>query len=98
MESELVAGFMTEHGAVSFAFFFLGEYTNMLTISTFFSIFFFGIFFNLPLLFIMIWLRASLPRLRFDQLLKLGWNYLLPITIGFIIFLPCLIFTFDILA
>ncbi len=95
-ESELVAGFMTEHGAVSFAYFFLGEYTNMLTISTYFSIFFFGIFFNLPLIFIMLWLRASLPRLRFDQLLDLGWSYILPLTLGLIILYPCLIFTFDI--
>ena len=97
-ESELVAGFMTEHGAVSFAYFFLAEYANMITISTLFSILFFGMFFNLPLLFIMIWLRASLPRLRFDQLLSLGWNYLQPITLSLIIFYPCLILSFDILA
>jgi NADH:ubiquinone oxidoreductase subunit H len=89
---------MTEHGAISFAYFFLGEYTNMLTISTFFSIFFFGIFFNLPLIFIMFWLRASLPRLRFDQLIILGWSYLLPISVSLTILISSLLFTFDILA
>ena len=61
---------MTEHGAVSFAYFFLAEYANLITLATYFSIFFFGIFFNLPLLFLFFWLRCSLPRLRFDQLLE----------------------------
>ena len=60
---------MTEHGAVSFAFFFLGEYANMLTISSFFSIFFLGSYQPAIVLFIMIWIRASVPRYRFDQLL-----------------------------
>ena len=67
-ESELVAGFMTEHGAVTFAFFFLGEYANMLTISGFFSIFFLGIYQPTILLLFMLWLRACVPRYRFDQL------------------------------
>jgi len=67
-ESELVAGFMTEHGAVPFAFFFLGEYANMLTISAFFSVFFLGIYQPTILLFIMLWVRACVPRYRFDQL------------------------------
>jgi NADH:ubiquinone oxidoreductase subunit H len=44
---------MTEHGAVAFAFFFLGEYANMLTISAYFSIFFFGIYQPAILLLIM---------------------------------------------
>lgn len=67
-ESELVAGFMTEHGAVPFAFFFLGEYANMLTISAFFSIFFLGCYQPTILLFFMLWVRACVPRYRFDQL------------------------------
>lgn len=91
-ESELVAGFMTEHGAVAFAFFFLGEYANMVTISAFFSIFFFGLYQPALLLFIMLWVRACVPRYRFDQLLYLGWLYILPLTIGLVILLPILIY------
>lgn len=91
-ESELVAGFMTEHGAVSFAFFFLGEYANMLTISAFFSIFFFGIFQPAILQFIMLWVRASVPRYRFDQQLLLGWQNIQPLAIGFITTIPIIIY------
>lgn len=69
-ESELVAGFFTEHSAVSFAYFFLGEYTNILVISTLFFILFFGVSASVPMIFFMLWIRASLARLRFDQLLK----------------------------
>ena len=91
-ESELVAGFMTEHGAVSFAFFFLGEYANMLTISSFFSIFFLGSYQPAIVLFIMIWIRASVPRYRFDQLLTQGWQIILPLAIGFIMVQPILVY------
>ena len=91
-ESELVAGFMTEHGAVAFAFFFLGEYANMLTISAYFSIFFFGIYQPAILLFIMQWVRASVPRYRFDQLLILGWQLILPLTVGLITSIPIFIY------
>jgi NADH-quinone oxidoreductase subunit H len=86
-ESELVAGFFVEHSGVSFAYFFLGEYTNILTISTLFFILFFGISQGVPLVFFMFWLRASLARLRFDQLLGLGWANILPFTIGYVMFL-----------
>lgn len=86
-ESELVAGFFVEHSGISFAYFFLGEYTNILTISTLFLILFFGLSQGLPLIFFMFWLRASLARLRFDQLLNLGWANILPFTIGYIMFL-----------
>jgi NADH:ubiquinone oxidoreductase subunit H len=97
-ESELVSGFMTEHSGISFAFFFLGEYANMLFISTLFFILFFGISFSLPFLFFFFWLRASLPRLRFDQLLSLGWKAFLPFIIGYLLFLPPFLYTFDFLA
>lgn len=99
-ESELVAGFFTEHSAVGFVFFFLGEYTSIQTISTLFSIFFLGTYeaFFL-LLFFILWIRAVLPRLRFDQLLSLGWMSILPLAITYgAILLPCLIFTFDFIA
>lgn len=100
-ESELVAGFLTEYSAVTFAYFFLGEYTNMITISALFIILFLGSSINIyivPLLFALIWVRATLARLRFDQLMALGWSYILPFTIAYIMFLPPLLFTFDQLA
>lgn len=87
-ESELVSGFFTEHAAISFAFFFLGEYATIITLSSLFMIYFFGIFINFPLLFLIIWLRASLPRLRFDQLLELGWKSFLPILVSFLLCTP----------
>ena len=90
-ESEQVAGFMTEFSAIGFVFFFLAEYTNILTISTIFFIFFFGTSMAIPMVLFMIWIRASLARLRFDQQLTLGWSYILPFTIGYIIFLPSFI-------
>ena len=71
-ESELVAGFFTEHSAISFAYFFLGEYANILTMSTLLGILFFGSPKFMIALILMIWLRASLSRLRFDQLLVVG--------------------------
>jgi NADH-quinone oxidoreductase subunit H len=96
-ESELVAGFFTEHSAISFACFFLGEYTNMVTISTLFFILFLG-FIMIPMVpvavvfvLFMIWIRASLARLRFDQLVHLGWVHILPFTIAFILIIPCLL-------
>ena len=94
-ESELVSGFNTEHSGISFAFFFQGEYSNMIFISTLFFVLFFGISLSVPFLFIFIWLRASLPRLRLDQLLYLGWMHFLPLIIGFILFLPSLIIYYD---
>lgn len=92
-ESEQVAGFFTEHSAIGFVFFFLGEYTNILTISTLFFILFFGKSMAIPMIFFMIWVRASLPRLRFDQLLTLGWSHILPFTIGITMFLPTFLYT-----
>jgi NADH:ubiquinone oxidoreductase subunit H len=52
---------------------------------------------SLPLIFFILWIRAVLPRLRFDQLLELGWMDILPITIGYLIFLPSYLFTFDLI-
>ncbi len=96
-ESEQVAGFMTEHSAIGFTFFFLGEYTNIQTISTLFFILFFGISMAIPMIFFMIWVRASQARLRFDQLLTQGWSYFLPFTISYLMFLPPFLYTFDFL-
>lgn len=96
-ESELVAGFFTEHSAICFVFFFQGEYTSIITISTLGCILFLGMSISLPLIFFILWIRAVLPRLRFDQLLELGWMDILPITIGYLIFLPSYLFTFDLI-
>ncbi len=142
-ESELVSGFMTEHSAVIFVFFFLAEYASIVLICIFTSILFLGgylsifsldfllniiyifnlnvnifnsliyetniNFFNLLidglvsslmlglksslLIFIFIWARASLPRIRFDQLMSYCWTILLPIIIAFIILIPCVVYS-----
>jgi NADH-ubiquinone oxidoreductase chain 1 len=89
MESELVAGFFTEHSSVPFVFFFLAEYSSIVLFSSISAILFLGgynfpeIFanntiFNIQSIilgiktcifcFIFVWFRATLPRLRFDQL------------------------------
>ena len=93
-ESELVAGFMTEHSAISFTFLFLGEYANIITISTVLNLMFLG-FYNPLIIYLFIWIRATLPRLRFDQLLRLGWQYLLPFLIGFLMLEPSLLYSLD---
>jgi NADH-ubiquinone oxidoreductase chain 1 len=49
------------------------------------------------MIFIFIWTRASLPRIRFDQLMSFCWTVLLPIIIAFIILIPCLLYSFDII-
>jgi NADH-ubiquinone oxidoreductase chain 1 len=173
LESELVAGFMTEHGASIFVFFFLGEYSSLILMSSFMSIFFLGghhcpdlhklildpfiFLFNLleyqfsyylPLtwnypvnyenlqpindffidfssqntmldsinilidkiygsyilgfkivivVFFYIWVRASFPRLRYDQLMSLCWKELLPLVFAYILFTISLFYTFDML-
>jgi NADH-ubiquinone oxidoreductase chain 1 len=52
---------------------------------------------SLVLIFMFIWIRASFPRIRFDQLMTYCWTILLPIIIGLIIFVPCIIYIFDII-
>ena len=175
-ESELVSGFMTEHAAVIFVFFFLAEYASIVLICIFSSVLFLGgylinimpivyilyifeiltvilsnflDFFSLSssnyhntiyiydyltsdylnyfigvveneinfynsktegvisgiilgikssfLIFIFIWVRASFPRIRFDQLMSFCWTVLLPLVIAFIILVPCILYSFEIL-
>jgi NADH:ubiquinone oxidoreductase subunit H len=85
-ESELVGGFMTEHSGIVFALYFLAEYSNMLFLSYIVSILFIKSILLLPFhLFFFVWVRASLPRLRYDQLIKLCWYNLLPIMMAYII-------------
>jgi NADH-ubiquinone oxidoreductase chain 1 len=152
-ESELVSGFMTEHSAVIFVFFFLAEYASIVLMCVLTSILFLGgylydilpiflsyifefifqtIFFdewlqyktnpqyngngpmNDPIIeglvyglslglkssimiFTFIWVRASFPRIRFDQLMSYCWTILLPIIIAFVILIPCILYSFEII-
>ncbi|GAB1535903.1 NADH-quinone oxidoreductase subunit NuoH [Geovibrio sp. ADMFC3] len=94
-ETEIVAGFHVEYSSMKFALFFLGEYANMYLVSTIATVMFLGgwngpflpplVWFVIKVLFIMfifLWLRATLPRLRFDQLMSLGWKVLIPIALA----------------
>ena len=146
-ESELVSGFMTEHAAVIFVFFFLAEYASIVLICILTSILFLGGYlFNsyylihivqyvdfdyylylldnnyssymdnsynpaidglmfssilalktTIMVFIFIWVRASFPRIRFDQLMLYCWTILLPIVVAFIVLIPCILYSFDII-
>jgi NADH-quinone oxidoreductase subunit H len=104
-EAELVAGYHVEYSSMAFALFFLGEYANMILMSSMAVIFFMGgwfppfgitalgfippvIWFAIKVslcLFVFIWVRAALPRYRYDQLMRLGWKYLLPITLVWVV-------------
>jgi NADH-quinone oxidoreductase subunit H len=96
-EQELVAGYHTEYSSMSFAMFFLAEYVNMVTVSAVATDLFLGgwhgpflpaswgwIWFLIKLsalLFFYIWIRWTLPRYRYDQLMKFGWKFLLPLAV-----------------
>ena len=92
-EGELVAGFHTEYSSMKWAMFFLGEYMNMIVISSICVTLFFGgwhgpgpesigiVWYLVKLfaiLFFFIWVRWTFPRLRYDQLMNFGWKVLLP--------------------
>lgn len=91
-ENELVAGYHTEYSSIKFAMFYVAEYANMVTISAVAATLFLGgwngpwlppvlwfLIKVLVFLFMYVWLRATLPRLRYDQLMKFGWLVLLPL-------------------
>src|SRR3954466_5400792 len=96
-EQELVAGYHTEYSSMSFAMFFLAEYINMVTVSAVATDLFLGgwhgpflpesfgwIWFLIKvaaILFFYIWMRWTLPRYRYDQLMRFGWKVLLPIAV-----------------
>jgi NADH-ubiquinone oxidoreductase chain 1 len=134
-ESELVSGFMTEHSASIFVFFFLAEYASIVLICMLNSILFLGgylciipvnliidvlntvfgvdssileeIFVNISssplnlaiktafLVFAFIWVRASFPRIRFDQLMSVCWTVLLPLIIAYVVLIPCVVYGLD---
>jgi len=142
-ESELVSGFMTEHSAVIFVFFFLAEYASLILLCILTSILFLGGYlydytpslygliqyvdfdyyidnlnnesiFSNPiveglaygltlgvksciLIFVFIWTRASFPRIRFDQLMSFCWTVLLPLVISFVVLVPCILYSFEII-
>lgn len=92
-DTEIVAGYHTEYAGMRWALFANAEYINLITLSGLGVTLFFGgwhgpweplgpLWFLLKvfvLLFIFIWMRAALPRLRYDQLMRLGWKILLPV-------------------
>ena len=96
-EQELVAGYHTEYSSMSFAMFFLAEYINMVTVSAVATDLFLGgwhgpflpeslgwIWFLVKvaaILFFYVWMRWTLPRYRYDQLMGFGWKVLLPIAV-----------------
>ncbi|MBI1798587.1 MAG: NADH-quinone oxidoreductase subunit NuoH [Candidatus Eisenbacteria bacterium] len=99
-EGELVAGFHTEYSSMKFGLFFLGEFMNVISISCIAVTLFLGgwngpgpaslglLWFALKLallLFFFIWIRWTYPRLRYDQLMNLGWKVLLPLALANIV-------------
>jgi NADH-quinone oxidoreductase subunit H len=93
-ESELVAGYHAEYSGMRFGLFFVGEYINMLVLGALAATFFLGgwhgpwlpppVWFALKVLafaFLFIWMRGTLPRLRYDQLMHLGWKVLTPLAL-----------------
>jgi NADH-quinone oxidoreductase subunit H len=108
-EAELVSGYNVEYSAMGFALFSLGEYSNMLTISALNSVLFFGGWLSMLKLFstlsfgikmcffvfLFIWIRAALPRYRYDQLMHLGWKTLLPISLTYLIFTVLLVISLN---
>jgi NADH-quinone oxidoreductase subunit H len=96
-EQELVAGYHTEYSSMSFAMFFLAEYINMVTVSAVATDLFLGgwhgpflpeslgwIWFLIKvaaILFFYVWMRWTLPRYRYDQLMAFGWKVLLPVSV-----------------
>ena len=97
-ETELVAGFHTEYSGMKFAFFFLAEYANIMVVATVGVALFFGgwqgisgiplpgflwyVLKLFALIFLFIWLRATLPRYRYDQLMAIGWKFMFPLVMA----------------
>lgn len=93
-DSELVAGYHLEYSSMKFALFFMGEYLDVLLVSAMTTVLFLGgwqgpvlppiVWFIVKMaavIFLFVWLRAVMPRFRFDQLMVFGWKWLLPLSL-----------------
>ncbi len=105
-ESEIVAGFHVEYSGTAFAVFFLAEYANMILVSALAVLMFLGGWLSpvagIPdgffwfaaktafLLFCFLWIRATFPRYRYDQIMRLGWKVLIPLTIVWLLLIGVL--------
>jgi NADH-quinone oxidoreductase subunit H len=114
-EAELVSGYNVEYSAMGFALFSLGEYANMLMMSSITIILFFGgwlspvvilsfipgnLWFGLKISFFVIlfvWIRAALPRYRYDQLMAIGWKVFLPISLAYLFLTVSVLLSFNLL-
>jgi len=101
-EAEIVAGYNVEYAGMTFAMFFLAEYSNMIWLSVVVAICFFGgwlspvgflpaspfwlMLKSMVVCFAIVWVRANYPRYRYDQLMTLGWKTFLPFAIGYFLF------------
>jgi NADH-quinone oxidoreductase subunit H len=108
-ESEIVAGFHVEYSGMAFAVFFLAEYANMILVSMLAAVMFMGGWLSpvpfLPdsflwllakvafFLFFFLWFRATFPRYRYDQIMRLGWKVFIPITLVWIVVVGALMQT-----
>lgn len=109
-EQELVAGYHTEYSSMSFALFFQAEYVNMVTVSAVATDLFlggwhtplipdaigwFGFLLKISfLLFFYVWMRWTLPRYRYDQLMSFGWKVLLPVSVLNLLFVSAWVLYF----
>jgi len=114
-EAELVAGYNVEYSAMTFALFFLGEYSFMILMSAMAAILFFGgwlppldmapftwvpgpVWFALKIAFVLfgfLWVRATFPRYRYDQLMRLGWKVFLPVSLAAVAVVAGVLVAFD---
>ena len=114
-EAELVAGYNVEYSSLAFGLFFLGEYGNMILMSSLTTILFLGgwyppfdydYLYIIPgffwfflkvciILFLFLWIRATLPRYRYDQLMRLGWKVFLPISLMWIVITSSYLYFFE---
>lgn len=107
-ENELVAGYFVEYAGAGFALFFIAETANIILMSFLTTLYFFGGWFGLFgtssvfwlavkvlfFCFLFVWVRASLPRYRYDQLMFLGWKVFLPFSITFLFFIISALYLF----